>query len=307
MSDDLVTLVILNHNTCALLASCLQSAQNYAPRCPIVVVDNASRDDSVALVRANFPHVRLIANPQNIGFARAMNLGIATTTTPFVFALNADTELLPMTVPSLLSAAQVLPRAGILGPVQISKQGVPLASAFADPTLVYEAIRLLLFSDVLAAKFKWGPWRTTWGDVPVTVDWLMGAALFFRRECLDAVGGFDEAQFMYGEDWDICYRARRHGWQVYLVPTAQIIHHENASARAVLGQERWARVLEAQLYFHEKHFGKASRRKLALLYYLGANLRMLGHWLGERVGLYPPTRWQAFQYQARVAWRAWAE
>jgi hypothetical protein len=132
----------------------------------------------------------------------------------------------------------------------------------------------------------------------------MAAALLFRRECLDAMNGFDETEFMYGEDWDICYRARRAGWQVYLVPEAPILHHENASGKYFFGAARKARVLQANLHFHEKHFGRTSRRVLAGINSVGALMRLV---------LLLPTRftsplgweyWQAQWAEARVALHA---
>ena len=305
-----LTIVILNYNTRNLLVRCLNSVRRFAPDAQLVVVDNASTDHSVEAVREQFPEVNLIANSANVGFARGMNQGLQATTGPFILALNADTELIPTTLPALLAACEQLPRAGILAPVQYmpdtarpGELGSPLASAFPDPTLVYEAFRLLLFGDTLAARLRLGPWRRVTLGNPRAVDWVMGAALLFRRECLTAVSGFDETQFMYGEDWDICYRARRAGWQVYLVPSASILHHENASGKKVFGANRLVNVLRANLYFHEKHFGLTSRRALALLYLVGASLRLISL-IALKLVLAPDefnARWHAWREQVRLA------
>jgi len=246
----------------------------------------------------------------NLGFGRGMNLGLKAATAPLLLALNADTELLPTTLPPLWQACSQLPRAGILGPSQYlpdpdhpGRPGRQLASAYHDPTLLYEAGRLLCFLDTLAARLRRGPWAAYVGP-PRPVDWLMGSALLIRRECLAAIGGFDETQFMYGEDWDLCYRARQAGWQVYLVPEAQIIHHENAAGSQAFGSGRKARVLQANLYFHEKHFGRASRRLLAGLYLAGAILRLGGLLLTRPFWHSHPTlpaKWQAHRLEAQVA------
>jgi GT2 family glycosyltransferase len=305
-----LAIVVLNYNTRDLLSACLRSIRSFAPDAQIVVVDNASTDHSVEAVREQFPEVNLIANSANVGFARGMNQGLQATTGPFILALNADTELIPTTLPALLAACEQLPRAGILAPVQYmpdparpGELGSPLASAFPDPTLVYEAFRLLLFGDTLAARLRLGPWRRVTLGNPRAVDWVMGAALLFRRECLTAVSGFDETQFMYGEDWDICYRARCAGWQVYLVPAASILHHENASGKQAFGAHRLANVLRANLYFHEKHFGLTSRRALASLYLVGASLRLISLIVLKPV-LAPDefnARWRAWREQVRLA------
>jgi len=301
MPSSSVALVILNYNTRALLAACLQSAQKFAADAHVVVVDNASTDDSAAMVRAQFPAVSLIANTQNRGFARGMNQGLHQTSAPFVFALNADIELTAMTLPHLLDTAAQLPRAGILGPAQFAPDGAWRAATFPDPTLLSEAARLVFFTDVFAARLRRGPWREIAGT-PRRVDWLMGAALLLRRECFAAIRGFDETQFMYGEDWDLCYRARGVGWQVWFVPAAKIIHHENAAGKFFFGVHRQAQVLQANLYFHEKHFGQTSRRALAWFYLLGAAMR-LPLW-AFRSDAKSNARRRAQIGQARVAWRA---
>lgn len=290
-----VSIVVLNYNTRDLLAACLRSIDEFVPGAETIVVDNASTDASVAMVRERFPAMRLIANSSNVGFARGMNCGLRYATVPFIFALNADTELTPTTLPPLLDALARLPRTGIIAPAQIAADNAHRASAFPDPTLAREAFRLLLFGDAFAARWRAGAWRVA-NASPRRVDWLMGAALLFRRECLNALIGFDESEFMYGEDWDICFRARKLGWEVYLVPTAKIIHHENAAGSQVFNVSRQARVLEANLYFHEKHFGRASRRMLALLHLLGAALRL-------PLFLINPARRIAQIEEARVAWR----
>lgn len=281
MASSALSIVILNYNTRDLVVECIQSTQKYAPDSQLVVVDNASIDQSAAVVRQRFPSVTLIQNETNVGFARAMNQSVRATTGRAVLLLNADTALLLNTIPSLLRALDELPRAGILGPLQylpdshrVGRPGIRIASAFQDPTLVREVCRLFFFTDSIAVRLRRGPWRAVSPSAPQPVDWLMGAALLFRRECWDAVGGFDESQFMYGEDWDICYRARKLGWQVYLVPHAQILHHANAAGVQQFGANRWARVLAANLFLHEKHFGRTSRRLLAFANVIGAGLRL---------------------------------
>lgn len=304
MTDSALSIVVLNYNTQLLLATCLDSIRKYASQAQVIVVDNASIDGSAEWVARNFPNAILIANKTNVGFASGVNAGIRQASARFVLTLNADTELCSTTLAPLLETMERFPRAGIVGPVQclpspghLGRPSRMIASAFPDPTLAREAARLLLFSDSFAARFKLGPWRIHSG-APRAFDYLLGAALLFRRDCLDVLGGFDESQFMYGEDWEICYRARLGGWQVYLVPESEIIHHENASGQKSFGIQRGARVLEANLYYHEKHFGRTSRRVLAFVNLIGAGFRILLFWLFDRL------RARGQFEQARIAWRA---
>ncbi len=311
MTAPLTSIVILNYNTRDLLLACLESIQRHSPESEVIVVDNASTDQSALAVQQKFPAVRLIANTDNAGFARGMNAGLRAASAPWLLALNADTTLRFDTLPPLTKAIAQLPDAGIIGPVQYlpgqaDQLGPQLASVFPDPTLPREAARLLLFSDSLLARLKRGAWRSEPPGPPRRVAWLMGAALLFRRECLAEIGGFDEGQFMYAEDWDICYRARRAGWQVYLVPEAKILHHENAAGKKYFGSNRQASVLRANLYFHQKHYGQASRRMLAGLNLIGAGLRLMllvpRHMIGRSDQAHS-ARWQAQLQVARVAWR----
>ncbi|MBI5566777.1 MAG: glycosyltransferase family 2 protein [Chloroflexi bacterium] len=311
MAAPLVSIVILNYNTRDLLIACLESIQTYVADCEIIVVDNASTDQSALIVQQKFPAVELIVSPENCGFARGMNVGLRAVTAPWILALNADTTLRFDTLPPLMQAMSQLPDAGIVGPVQYlpavaDRLGPQLASVFPDPTLLREAGRLLLFSDSLLARLKRGAWRSEPPGPPRRVAWLMGAALLFRRECLTDLEGFDENQFMYGEDWDICYRARRAGWQVYLVPEAKIFHHENAAGKKHFASNRLAAVLRANLYFHQKHYGQVSRRMLAGLNLIGAGLRLMLLLPRQAIGRSAPAyvaRWQAQLQVARVAWR----
>lgn len=310
MSGDPLSIVILTHNTRSLLAACLASIQKFAPTAQVIVVDNASNDGSVEMVAREFPQALLVPNSANVGFARAINLGAHRARGQFIFTLNADTELLATTIGPLLETMSQQPRAGIVAPMQClpnptaaDQPGKALATAFPDPTLAREALRLIFFSDSFASRLRRGPWRPLSG-APRAVDYLLGAALLFRRECWDALCGFDETQFMYGEDWDICYRARHLGWQVLLAPDAQIIHHEMASSKQTLGVLRAARVLKGNLYYYEKHYGPLRRRVLSLLHAKGAALRLIV--LAPLALLSPKTfkpRMKAQSELGRVAWR----
>lgn len=307
-----VSIVVLNYNTRALLLACLASIEQFAPEGEVVVVDNNSTDDSAAVVRQQFPRVRLLALSENGGFARGMNAGLRLAGGGVVLMLNADTVLRADTLPALRGALVNHPRAGIVGPVQLfpasaGTDGTQIASAFRDPTLTRELARLVMFTDSVSSRLSLGAWRAVASGSPRSVDWLMGAALLVRRECLEMLGGFSESQFMYGEDWDLCYRARQAGWQVLLVPASRIVHHENASGRSFFGSARGARVLAATLYYHEKFFGRASRRALAAANVVGAGLRLMAATpralLGPRRDEWRAT-WSAHALMLRTAFRA---
>ncbi len=253
--------VVVSYNTRALLQRCLATLPG-----PAIVVDNASTDGSAELAT--------IRNPRNLGFGAAANRGITAAAAPLVLLLNADIELRPDSLGPLLAAAEADPRVGLLGPSLVSPQGRIQRSAFPDPSLRAAFARHVLFAETLAARLPLPSLlgRGTGGEGDVAADWLLGAALLIRRRCFDEIGGFDESIFLYGEDWDLCYRARKAGWRVRYAPESQMIHHSNA-AGAALGSDRLARVTLSELRLIEKHYGARTARLHRALALVGSAMR----------------------------------
>ncbi|MBI5648878.1 MAG: glycosyltransferase family 2 protein, partial [Chloroflexi bacterium] len=224
-----------------LLRGCLQSVignwqlpitNQQLPITEIIVVDNASRDGTVEMVRAEFPSARVIANSENLGFTRANNQALAIAQGRYLFLLHPDTELKPGALQTLYDFAQANSRVGIIGPqlfygdgsIQSSRRRFPtLATAFLESTILQEWFPR---NRVLARYYL----RDTRDDAIQPVDWINGAAMFVRRDVYDQIGGLDEAFFMYSEELDWCYRAKRAGWEIFYLPTAQVIHYEGKSS-----------------------------------------------------------------------------
>ncbi|MEK7785985.1 MAG: glycosyltransferase family 2 protein, partial [Chloroflexota bacterium] len=187
----------------------------------------------------------------------------------WIFLLNPDVELLPASLPSLLAAAQDS-RVGVVGPSLISPGGSRQRSSFPDPT-VWGAVKgHLFFTETIAARFS--RLRKSQQTSEVSVDWLLGAAMLIRHECWEQIGGFDESIFLYGEDWDFCYRARQAGWQVRYAPEAQVIHHGNA-AGSTFGEGRLTQVTLSELRVIEKHYGARTAQAHRRLAIIGSALR----------------------------------
>ena len=210
----------------------------------LLVVDNASRDGTVEMVRAEFPSAHVIANSANLGFTRANNQALAIAQGRYLFLLNPDTELKPGALQTLYDFAEAHPRVGILGPQlfygdgsrQSSRRRFPtLATAFLESTLLQEWFPR---NRVLTHYYL----RDTRDDAIQPVDWINGAAMFVRRDVYDQIGGLDERFFMYSEELDWCYRAKRAGWEIVYLPTAQVIHYEGKASEQV--------VAARDIYFH---------------------------------------------------------
>ena len=233
-----VTIAVVSYNVAPLLARCLASAQEALREIDgagetgeIVVVDNASRDGSAALVRERFPKVTLVANQRNAGFGAACNQALASAGDLTLF-LNSDAALRPGALPALVERLRLVERAAVVGPRVEYPDGRPQPTRRRFPTLS----TLLVESTPLQ-------WRVPrrrlldryyCADVPATaaapVDWLSGACLLVRTAAVRQVGGFDARFFMYFEEVDLCRRLAAYGWQTWYEPAAAVIHHHSQSA-----------------------------------------------------------------------------
>ncbi|MEW6553620.1 MAG: glycosyltransferase family 2 protein [Actinomycetota bacterium] len=219
-------LVIVNYNTAPDLRRCLQSAAERLAGVEVLVVDNGSTDGSREMVRDGFPHVRLVENPGNPGYASACNRGIAATSQPYVFILNSDVEFLSGGLDEVLDRMESDPAIGALGPMVLNSDGSVQMSCRRFPSMFASMVHGFL-GDIwpgnpLTMKYQM---KNMCRDGPCEVDWISGAAMLLRREAAERVGGFDETYFMYVEDVDICWRLREAGYRVVYDPAMRLLHH----------------------------------------------------------------------------------
>jgi hypothetical protein len=207
----------------------------------VIAVDNASGDGSAAMVAAEFPWVRLVASPDNMGFAGGNNRAIPLSQGRYVLFLNPDTEVIGNALTTMVACMEGHPEIGALGPELRYGDGSLQSSRRRFPTLMMA----LFESTPLAWHRPDNAWarRYHMDDVPVlsaesgeaqAVDWVVGAALLVRRETLEQVGGFDEGYFMYSEELDWCRRATAAGWRVAYFAGAQVVHHEGKSSEQMV-------------------------------------------------------------------------
>ncbi len=246
-----ISVIVVNWNTRDYLAECLTSivsdrgvalaredggvVQPGQASAEVIVVDNASDDGSVAMIAAQFPQVRLLANDRNLGFAAANNQAIAQARGRVLFLLNPDAYVRPGALQALVRFLERRPQAAAVGPNVLNPDGSWQAAVFRFPTLwdlFCEAVFLsVLFprSRLFARKEIGGFKRNHVREV----DWIQGCALAVRREVWDAVGPFDEGYWMYVEELDWCRRASQQGYRLYFTPAAQVVHYgKRATAKA---------------------------------------------------------------------------
>lgn len=262
-------IIIVSYNTRDLLRRCLQSVYEDAARTPglqtsIVVIDNASADGSAEMVAEEFPLVQLIASAENLGFARANNVGLrllgfqsattqAATAPDAAFLLNPDTELQPGALTELTGFLQQHPQAGACCPRLTYGDGSFQHSAFHFPGLAQLFLDLYPIPRLMQSRINGRyPRRLYEGKRPFAIDFALGAALMVRTEAVAAAGLLDESYFMYAEEMDWQKRIQRAGWPIYCVPTAHIIHYEGQSARQ-FRRAMTVALWRSRLRYYDKH------------------------------------------------------
>ena len=228
------SIIILSWNVRDLLRRCLSSLPLSDLDVEIIAVDAASADGSAEMVRAEFPGVKLITSPENLGYTRGNNLGLRTAVGRYLLILNPDTEIVGEAITQMLAYMDAHPRVGVLGPqllnldhtIQSTRRRFPsLATGFFESTWFQPLAPRSLLDRYFA--------RDLTDNAAGEVDWVVGAALLVRREAYEQVGGFDEGFFMYSEEMDWCRRMKAAGWQVIYFPAARILHHEAKSSAQV--------------------------------------------------------------------------
>lgn len=251
-----LSIVIVNWNVRDLLERCLASLRENVRDLTfeVVVVDNASRDGSVEMVRERFPEVRVIANADNAGFCRGNNQGIEVTTGDYVCLLNPDTEVHPGAMERLVRYLHDHPDAGLVGPMLLTPAGDPTPTGSRFPTFRRELMLSIGWHLPSRQAFD----RETHGredfTVEAEVDVVCGACLMTRRRVLEQIGGLDESLFMFFDEVDFSLRAHRAGWRAAYVPDARVLHVWMGSVK----QARRAsvrRLYRARYVFFRKHHG----------------------------------------------------
>ena len=266
-----LAIVIVNYNTCLLLRNCLRSV--YASvgglALGVCVVDNASPDDSIAMVSAEFPQVHLIANGANAGYPQANNQGLrhfgfrnpgepgsAHEELPrYALLLNPDTILPPQALGQMVAFMEGHPQAGVAGPKLVRLDGsLDKACRRSFPTPETSLWHLMRIDKLFPHSRRFGRYDLTYldPDIITQVDAVVGAFMMVRREAIVQAGLLDEAFWMYGEDLDWAKRITDAGWQVWYNPAVTVTHVKEAASR----HSYRARVefYRALVVFYEKHY-----------------------------------------------------
>jgi N-acetylglucosaminyl-diphospho-decaprenol L-rhamnosyltransferase len=260
-----LSLILVNYNGSKFLYDCLSSIEKFtdADTYEVIIVDNFSTDDSVKIIKDNFPSFKLIYSQNNLGFCKANNLAFKYSQGEHLLFLNTDTILIENT-PSILSeylnqhcdVATVSSRITFQdGSYQLSC-GSLLNIAFE----LFDKIRYSLDN-------KWHSFFSKLYDRQYSkvqeVGWVTGACLMIRRDVFEQIGGFDENFFMYFEDKDLCKRVKELGYKVVYYPKTTIIHLLGGSSHGIKKSvNKYYR--DSQLYYYQKHLGNLQTNILKL-------------------------------------------
>ncbi|MDP3819362.1 MAG: glycosyltransferase family 2 protein [Methylotenera sp.] len=224
----------------------------------VFVIDNASRDNSAEVLRRDYPNITLIENKQNVGFGRANNQALPLIHSKYVLLLNTDAFVKPDTIKKTMQYMEAHPKCGMVGVKLLGRDGVlqPSCRYFPTPWNIFlerTNVKKLFKHTKLVDDMSWDHASVR------SCDWVPGCYALIRKEVIDQVGLFDPRYFLYYEEVDHCFAAKRAGWDVVYFPDAPVVHIGGESAKlesAISSKSRQIESLQIEselLYFRKNH------------------------------------------------------
>ncbi|UTW60181.1 glycosyltransferase family 2 protein [Kordiimonas sp. SCSIO 12603] len=274
-----LSIIIINWNTEDLLKDCLTSVYENAPLYPfeVIVVDNASDDDSTNMVKRDFPSAFLIENKKNLGFAAANNVGIGASSGDYILLLNSDTIVHGAVLTASLNYMDNTSSAGALGCKVLNEDGSLQHSTSQFPSLLNLSIQTLGLDHINGVKF-FQRYRMQYSErnTAQAVETISGCYLLARKESFETIGLLDEDFFFFGEETDWCKRLRSSGKEVHFAPIGTITHLGGGSSKS-LNHRRDLMLTQATVRLHLKHSGWFTALFVFLLLW-GFNLSRAVYW-----------------------------
>lgn len=303
-----VSIIIVNWNTRDILRNCLRSVYDQTREIAfeVIVVDNASNDASVEMVKKEFPQVILINNLENRGFAAANNQGMKIAKGRYVLLLNPDTIVLNGAIQKTIAYAEKNPEAGVIGCRAVWPDKRRQSTCFRFPTLLFILLDSLLFFRMAKPFHRplFHPERYPSLDFSQEhdVDVVAGCFFLVRRDVIDQVGMFDDDFFMYGEEVEWCHRIVKKGWRIRYFPGTQIIHLFGASSSQV-EEETKVNKRKGNLLFLHKTKGPFCAWLANLIMAVGVLLRIPFWVIGDIFSLFVGHKFnKIWDKRARVIW-----
>jgi GT2 family glycosyltransferase len=272
-----LSVVIVNFEAGQHLAECVRAALQ-SPAAEVLVVDNASSDDSLGAVRAlaeRDPRLRVLQNPENRGFARASNQGLAATGGEYVLFLNPDCTVPPATLPRMLAVMEAHPEAAMAGCLVMNPDGSEQPGCRREtPTPAKALVRAFRLPQRFGARGYLLAGRPL-PSAPTDVEAISGAFMLVRRSAINEVGPLDEGYFLHCEDLDWCLRFRQSGWHILFVPDVTAVHAKGVSSRRRPLRVLW-HMHRGMIRYYRKFFRKEYPAPLFWLVVAAVAARFVG-------------------------------
>lgn len=286
-----LSIIIVSFNTRKLTTECLDSLRDNVSKkitFETIVVDNASRDDSVEYIKKHYPDIKMIASKDNEGFSRANNHAVKISKGRYVLFLNSDTVVYKDSLEKMVEFMDEHENAGAATCFLVMPNGELDDAAHRGYPTPWNAI--LHFSGIASlfpkSTFLNG-YHLGWKDLDKVheIDALAGAFMIVRREAGEKVGWWDEDYFFYGEDLDFCYKLKQNGWKIYFIPEVKVLHykgmssgikeHSKEKSQASIETKRWVtnHRFDAMKTFYRKNYSKKYNPLLKWLVFKGIDLK----------------------------------
>lgn len=278
-----LSIIIANYNARELLRNCLESLYQHPSRFPyeIIVVDDASGDDSWAMVRDQFPQVQLLRNKENLHYARSNNRALELAKGRYVYLLNSDTLMRPQALDKMVEFLDTHPRAGAVGNKLLNEDGSIQASVKVLPSFMAglfgarSPITKLFPNNPLSSKHLLHLSEDM--TEPFKAGYVSSASTMIRREVVQQVGGLDP-RLSYHVDADYCARIWEAGWEVYYLPDAVVVHLDHRGGTLANPIRRFKSVMEfhyGSFIYYQKHQMKSIWHPMTLVVILGLSVRLV--------------------------------
>jgi hypothetical protein len=229
-----LSIIIVNWNSAHYVMKCLPTiySETKGLELEIIVVDNASYDDCEQIIKNEFPDVIFVQSNENVGFAKANNLGFKYSSGKTLLFLNPDTEVIGSAFNQMFSFLQSTPDAGAAG-CKLLNSDLSLQTSCVQPypTILNQVLNIEYLKRQCPKLKLWGI-MPLFGknNTPTKVGAVSGACLMIKKKIFEQIGTFSTDYFMYSEDIDLCYKVWKNGWNIYYVPTVKVIHHGGTSS-----------------------------------------------------------------------------
>lgn len=258
----MVSIIILSYNTKELLLSCLRSINKYLSKSDIeiIIIDNASTDGTKEIIQSS--KFKIIENKENLGFAKANDIGAKEAKGEYLLFLNSDTQLLNGKIIEMADFLKNNKSIGIIGGKLLNEDNSPQLSCGRFYGIL-EVMLMLFGAEKLIRKSP---------DNITRVNWVSGACLMIKKDLFEKVGGFDESFFMYMEDMELCYCVNKLGYQIWFYPAAKILHIGHGSSDRSFAI---VNIYQSLLYFHKKHKSKVEYELVKMMLFVKAYLAII--------------------------------